>query len=160
MLFVYKPEGIDPLKWEFDADKLLSPEAEAIEKHTGMTYGEWKRAVVDESVRALHGLLYVMLKRKNATLKWDEVEFSMSEVDFELDDDEAAEAVTNLEARAVVGDGLTPQEVALLEALRVQVEGSVREVPKETPSPTPTDDASTDGGSTESTESLPGTSTD
>lgn len=159
MQFVYKPEGVEPdawKRWEFDANKLMSPEAEAIERHTGMTFGEWKNAVVNESVRALHGLLFVMLKRENATLKWDEVQFSMSEVDFELDDEEAAEVIAALEAAASDGP-LGAAERVTLDLLRAQVAEAA--APKEEPAPSVSDDASTSGGSTDSSESDLGNST-
>lgn len=121
MQFVYKPEGVEPKRWDFDPDKLMSPEAEAIERLTKMTYGEWKEAVQRESITALHGLLYVMLKRTNPTLKWDEVQFSTSELDFELDDEETARLVAVLKAQDAAG-GLSPQEAELLASLTAQAE--------------------------------------
>ena len=96
MLFVYSPEGADPKKWPFDPSKLMSPEAETIERHTGMTFAEWGASVPKGSMLALHGLLYVLLKRSDPTLKWDSVQFCLAEIDFELepedeeDDEDAA----------------------------------------------------------------------
>jgi len=115
--FVYAPEGADPKKWDFAPEKLMSPEAEAIERNTGMTYAEWGTAVTKGSVLALHGLLFVLLKRDIPTIKWDDVQFSMSELDFELDDEETAEALAGLEAKAAKGD-LDASDEALLERLR------------------------------------------
>jgi len=89
--FVYTPEGADPQEWEFDPLKLMSPEAEAIEKHCNMIYGQWAQYVTQGSILAIHGLLYVLLKRSRPTLKWDEVQFSLSEVEFKFSDDEEAE---------------------------------------------------------------------
>jgi hypothetical protein len=117
MQFVYKPEGTDPKKWPFAPEKLMSPEAEAIERHTRMTYGDWTQAVGNGSMLALHGLLFVLLKREEPSLKWEEVQFSLSEVDFELDADELAESIANLEAAAADGP-LSPNDAALLETLR------------------------------------------
>jgi hypothetical protein len=117
MQFVYKPEGAEPKRWPFDADKLMSPEAEAIERHTKMTYGEWTDAVTRGSVLALHGLLYVLLKRSIPTLKWDEVQFNLTELDFELDDQETADTIAALEAK----DELSAGEEQTLAQLREQV---------------------------------------
>jgi hypothetical protein len=125
MKFVYKPEGVEPRKWDWDPDKLMSPEAEAIERHTKMTYKEWFDAIGRGSMLALHGLLYVMLKRSNPKLQWDEVQFSAGEVTFEMSDEEAAEALASLEART----DLTPEEEAVRDDLRQ------RDIPAEVQSP-------------------------
>jgi hypothetical protein len=86
-----------------------------------MTYGEWLQALGKSSMLALHGLLYVMLKRGIPTLKWDDVQFSISEIDLEVDDDEGAQLLEALEDRVAVGDELTPEESALWAKLKEQV---------------------------------------
>lgn len=86
--FVYAPEGADPMKWEFDPMRLLSPEAMAIEKLTGMSFGiEWQEACVSGNMTAVHALLYVFLKRQNPTLKPDQVVFSLADIGFEADEE-------------------------------------------------------------------------
>lgn len=120
MQFVYKPEGAVPKKWDFDPSKLMSPEAEAIERHTKMTYGEWADAVDRGSILALHGLLFVMLKREQPTLKWDEVQFSISEVGLEFSDEETAEQIANLE-RHFVDVAPTDADLELLASLKAQL---------------------------------------
>lgn len=118
--FVYKPEGVDPKSWDFDPNKLMNPEAEAIERHTGMTYGEWLQALGRSSMLAMHGLLFVFLKRDIPTLKWDDVQFNLSEIDMELDDAEAAETLSGLEVRMANGEALSPEESALWARLKEQ----------------------------------------
>lgn len=135
MQFVYKPEGAEPKKWDFDPDRLMSPEAVAIERLTKLTFAEWTEAVQRGSVLALHALLYVMLKREIPSLKPSEIEFSMSEVDFELDDDETARVIAALEDQEKDGS-LSPQDAATLELLRSQhaddaPAGDEDEAPKE-----------------------------
>lgn len=88
MYFIYKPEGAEPKRWKFDPTKLMSPEAEAIERLCGMTFGEWVDAVGRTSITALHGLLYVMLKREQPTLTYDQVQFCLDDIDLELEDDD------------------------------------------------------------------------
>lgn len=119
MLFIYKPEGADPKTWEWAPNKMLNPEAEAIERHTRMTFQEWSEAVTNGSMLALHGLIFVLLKRDVPTLKWDEVVFSMSECSFELDDEESARALAALEEKASRG-ALVDGEDLLLAELRAQ----------------------------------------
>lgn len=116
MKFVYKPEGAEPRVWDFDPTRLMSPEVEAVERHTGLTFHEWIVAVGSGSFLAIHGLLYVMLKRTHPTLKWDEVQFCMADLDFQMDDDEIANIVTTLRAKQD-GDGLTEAEAATLKDL-------------------------------------------
>lgn len=122
MRYVYTPEGAEPQSWEYDASRLLSPEAEAIERHTGWTFEEWQAQLGRGSMLAHHGLLFVLLKRSRPTLKWDEVVFSYSEVDFELDEDETREAIAALEAEPE----LSEREQAALDLLR----GTLDEAPK------------------------------
>jgi hypothetical protein len=88
MKFVYAPEGAEPKKWDYNPNRMMSPEAEAIERHTGMTFGEFLQKCGQGSFLAIHGLLYVMLKREYPTLKFDEVQFCLDDVDFEPDDDD------------------------------------------------------------------------
>lgn len=137
MLFVYQPEGAERKEWEFDPGRLMSPEAEAIERNTGMTYAEWTSAVRGGSILALHGLLYVMLKRSEPTLKWEQVQFCLDDVDFELDEQETDEAIANLEA----SDHLTEAQQVLLDNLRA----SRADVPKEGPSLTSAKSDDTNG---------------
>jgi hypothetical protein len=137
MLFVYQPEGAQRTAWEFEPNKLMSPEAEAIERHTGMTYNQWTKAVTEGSILALHGLLYVMLKRTEPTLKWDSVQFCLDDVDFELDDTEAADAVARLEAL----EDRTPAQDNLLATLKAGQEDVPKGDPSSVPDPESSDDA-------------------
>lgn len=90
MKLVYAPEGAEPREFDFDPSRLMSPEIEVIERQTGMTYGQWIEAMGNGSFTAFHGLLYIMLKRTAPTLKWNDVQFSVSDIDFQMDDEEAA----------------------------------------------------------------------
>jgi hypothetical protein len=127
MQFVYKPEGADPLRWEFDPNRLMSPEVEVIERHTGLTFGEWADAVGRGSFTAIHGLLYVLLKRKHPTLKWDEVAFCMADIDFEMSVEEQRAAVAELEAKAASGSPLTEAEADVLTEMRAALAESGEE---------------------------------
>lgn len=137
MFFVYKPEGAAPKKWEFAPDRLLNPEAEAIERVTKMTFAEWADAVLRGSVTALHALLWVMLKRADPTLTYDAVQFMLCEVDLELSDEESAEALAELEGRVARGETLEPEAVTMLAKLRESAPAGVTpdRVPEEAGDP-------------------------
>lgn len=116
MLFVYKPEGATPRKWDFNPQKLMSPEVEVIERFTGLSFSHWIEAVGEGSFTAIHGLLFVLLKRQAPTLKWDEVQFCMDDIDFELEPHEKAQLRKELEAKAA-DKGLSPDEENTLRGL-------------------------------------------
>lgn len=127
MRFIYKPEGAEPKSWEFNPTKLMNVEAEAIEKHTGMTFGDWADKVGSGSVLAIHGLLYVLLKRTTPTLRWDDVQFCLDDIDFEIDDDEAVDIRDALEEKQST-EGLTASEEEALAGLRAQYPPTVDDV--------------------------------
>lgn len=120
MKFVYAPEGAERKAWDFDPNRLLNVEAEVIERQTGFTFNEWLEKVQRGSMLALHGLLFVLLKRENHKLQWDQVQFTLSELDFELDDDETAELYASLAKREADGEELDESEKRLLEGFREQ----------------------------------------
>lgn len=116
MQFVYKPEGAEPRVWPFKPNKLMNPEAEAIEKMTKMTFGEWQDALERNSVLAIHGLLYVMLKREVPTLKWEEVQFCLEDVAIEYTDEEKVD-IRDEFLKAAETRTLDDDERAMLDAL-------------------------------------------
>lgn len=113
MQFVYKPTGAPEQRWDFNPDKLMSPEAEAIERLTGTTFGKWVEDIKAGSMLALRAYLWVMLKRKEPTLKADQVQFSFSEVDLEPSRDELETAREELQAKVDAG-AAAADEVELL----------------------------------------------
>lgn len=93
MKFSYKPEGADePRVWDFDPSHMKSSEMMAVERLTGMTWAEWIDACARGSMIAVHALLYVLLKRDMPSLKPDEVEFELDEVDITGGDEPAPKA--------------------------------------------------------------------
>lgn len=114
MQFVYKPEGADPIKWDFDPTKLMSPEVETIERHTGFTFTQWVEAIGNGSFLAFHGLLYVLLKRSTPTLKWTDVQFCMADIDMAMTTDEEDDLIVRLTEKRDK-EGLDATEEAYLE---------------------------------------------
>lgn len=74
MLLIYTPEGADARRWTFQPEKLLSSEAEALEKVTGMTYQEFGQALIKGSATARRALLWVYLKREDAPLRFNQID--------------------------------------------------------------------------------------
>lgn len=81
--FIYSPEGVEPKRWRYAPGRLLSVEAEEIERRTGMPFGVWMQSVPLGSILALRAFVYIMLRRETPDLSWDSVQICMDEVDFE-----------------------------------------------------------------------------
>jgi hypothetical protein len=113
MQFVYKPEGADPITWDFDPTRLMSPEVETIERHTGLTFMQWVEGVGNGSFLAFHGLLYVLLKRTSPTLKWTDVQFCMADIDMVMSAEEEDDLIARLTAKRDA-EGLDSTEEAYL----------------------------------------------
>lgn len=100
----YTPEGADPKVWDFSFGRLMSPERIAIEKHTGLGWADVQRGFWSNRGVVIHALLWVLLKREIPTLRVEEVEFCDDEIDLDLNDEEGAEALETLRAKAVLDD--------------------------------------------------------
>lgn len=140
MKLVYQPEGADKREWEFNPNRLMSPEIEVIERHTGLTYVEWVDAVGNGSVTALHGLLFVLLKRTIPTLKWTDVQFCMEDLGWELNHDEKVVMLEELERQvaeaAAAGVDPAPEVMAQIVSLRTELAADVpAEADQEVPAP-------------------------
>lgn len=122
--FTYSPEGAEPRSWPYEPNRMMNAETEAIERKTGMGFAEWQHKVEAGSTLAIHGLLWVLLKRKDPTLRWEQVEFCMADVALDYDDDEAELIRQSLAETLREGGQLTDGELELLEVL-----GGVPETP-------------------------------
>lgn len=116
MQLVYAPEGAEAQRWEFDPNKIMNVEAEAIERETGWTFSEFGQQFLKGSTTARHALLWIMLKRKTPGLKYAEVQFAMDEVDVVFTDEELRVVVKALQDKAA-STGLDAQESKALDAL-------------------------------------------
>jgi hypothetical protein len=117
--FTYAPEGADPKSWDFKPGKLMSVEAELIERTTGMTYAEWLDALGSGSMSAQHALLWVFMKRSNPAIKYDEIQFCADDIQSEPDDDEAQQALDKLRSLAAER-ALSPIEQQALTELELR----------------------------------------
>ena len=127
MLLNYTPEGEEAQQWPVKLDKLMSSEAEAIEKVTGLTYEEFSLALVKGSITARRALLWVMLKRTSPTLRHGHIDPPINSIVLEFEPDEWRDI------RAAVADDedLTDEERAsALSAIDEQLADAGDETPK------------------------------
>lgn len=122
MKFVYTANGAEPKSWDFDPAKLMNVEAEAIERITGWPYGEFVERIGQTSMTAIRALLYVYLKRETPTLKPDQVQFSLSNIDLQLDDDEIQAAIDGLATKAAESELTTVEQTQLTALLAMGVD--------------------------------------
>jgi hypothetical protein len=151
MKLIWTPEDGEPREWLFQPRKLLSPEAEAIEDVGGATWDNFPaftEKLAHSNMKALRAALWVMRKRTEPRLRFDQVVIRVGEVDLDLDDEERAD----LNERVLTGTDLSVEErLALIEALGLEPEDP-KAPPSESPSdsmrsetPSPTGEPSTAG---------------
>lgn len=92
MKITYSPDGIEPVTWDFQPDRLLMSEAAAIEKVTGLGFTEWLTSLGTLSGDSMRALVWVLSKRTDPTLRFSAVDFPVGALAMEPDDDELAEA--------------------------------------------------------------------
>ena len=142
MKFTYMPSGADPQEWDYRADRLMNVEAEEIERVTGMRFAAFNTALLEQSSRAIHALLYIMLKRTIPTVKYDEVQFAMGEVELDFTRAEKVEIRDGFRRRLAEG-GLSTEDVETIEGLLVELD---REIGAEVdPEPADSAEAEVDG---------------
>lgn len=133
MRITYTPPDGPAQEWDFRPGRLMSIEAEAIERQTGWTFEEFGQKFMAGSALARHALLWVLLKRKNPGVKYADINFAMDEVTVDLDDDEYA----RLRERVLGSDELTDTAKAeLLAQFPEHAEPSGDADPKDDPAPT------------------------
>ena len=66
---------------EFDPESITNKEAMALERATGMTFGEWAEALKARSALAMTGMVWLIERRVLPQLKFSEVEFELAHVD-------------------------------------------------------------------------------
>lgn len=134
MRVTYQPDGADPKVWTgVRRGRIMSSEAEAMERHTGKDFGDLWDALERDNMQSVHALLYVLLKRTIPTLKWDEVQFCLDEITMEFETDEKARLRELIEGRLAAGETLNEATMDYLDELRAdlaQTDDGAAEDPK------------------------------
>lgn len=119
MKITYTPEGGERREWTYKPTKMMSLDAEAIERVTGWTYQEFGEKFMSGSALAQHALLWILLRKDNRGLKFSDVRFQMDEIDLDFD---AEERAAMREALDDGGPELTDDERAQLESYLAESE--------------------------------------
>jgi hypothetical protein len=110
--------------WPFKPDRLLTTEAEAIEKVTGLTFGEWGAELMKGGAAARRSLVWVLRKRQDPPLRYRDVDFPVGDLLVEYDPEEKAQI-----RQAIAADPSLTDE---------QREQAAAELGPEEPEPDPT----------------------
>ncbi|WP_330242015.1 hypothetical protein [Streptomyces sp. NBC_00525] len=113
MYLVYHPEGSEePRVFEYKPSKMLSAEREVLEKRTGRTYEQAHQRILEGGSVERRALLWLFLKRDNARLRYEDVEFAWDELTVEFSKQEWAEMREKVEG-VLSGDELSQALAAI-----------------------------------------------
>ncbi|MFI2084316.1 hypothetical protein ACH43Y_28655 [Streptomyces rubiginosohelvolus] len=87
MIVVYTPAGGEPE--QYDAKTLLTSEASIVARTVDMKWPEIKAGLVDEDLDAMRGVVWVLKKRAEPTLRFGEFDPGVDEMVTRYDKDEA-----------------------------------------------------------------------
>lgn len=96
MKVTYTPEDGEEQVFDYNPNKLMSAEREALEKRTGMGFNQFAMGVLQGHALCRRALLHVLLKRQHHTISFDDVDFCWDELKVELTKGEIELAVEQL----------------------------------------------------------------
>lgn len=134
MILTFNPGEGEARSWPVQLDKIMQPEAELIERRTGMTWDEFGGKLAQGSALARRALVYVLEKRTHPTLAWESfgADFPVGAISLEYDRDEMAQIIAGMDE--AMPDGA--EKDAALAQLRALAEDAP-EAPKAVPSSGP-----------------------
>ncbi|WP_329471679.1 hypothetical protein OIE75_20245 [Streptomyces sp. NBC_01723] len=96
MRVTYNPEDGAEQVFDYNPNKLLSAEREALEKRTGRAFKDFAMGVLKGDSLCRRALLHVLLKRQHPTISFDDVDFCWDELTIEMTKGEIDLAVERL----------------------------------------------------------------
>lgn len=84
MKVTYSPEDGDEQVFDYNPNKLMSAEREALEKRTGKPFSDFAMGVLRGDALCRRALLHVLLKRKHPTIRFEDVDFLWDELKVEM----------------------------------------------------------------------------
>jgi hypothetical protein len=118
MFFIYEPEGDEAQEWWFDPNKIRAQEAEAIERRCGWDWTQFGMHLLSGSALARRALLWTYLRRTHHVLRFEDVDFAMSEVRLEYSKEELAKVREEAEKQPAANDS---DKAVMLAQLELQI---------------------------------------
>lgn len=104
MILIYRPDGGDERRWEFNPRKIRSAEAELVEKRTGLTWEQFGAQVTQGSVLCRRALLWMFQRRTHPTLRFEDVDFALDELTLDYERHELVAIRAQLEKQRFDSD--------------------------------------------------------
>lgn len=120
MRVIYSPEGAEQRAWNFDLTRLRASEAEGIEKVWRAGGGEpatlegWRGFIMMGSARAQRILVWFLLRKEAPTLKFQDFDPFVGEIEVQLSSKELRESLVGVEkSKARTGDEKAAREAKI-----------------------------------------------
>lgn len=110
MIIVYTPADGEPER--YDARSLLASEASIVARAIDQKWPQVKEGLADEDLDAMRGVAWVLKKRHNPTLAFDEFDPGVDELVTRYDKREVENWVTRAFGLLVPGSDVTVEQVA------------------------------------------------
>jgi hypothetical protein len=122
MFVIYTPEGDTEQRWEWDPKKVRGIEAEEIEARMHpLMWDEFQMALLKGGARARRVLLWHLQKKTHASLKLEDVDYAMGELQVEF----SAPELHQLRAQLAEATGIDEQQrEAALAAIDKELESA------------------------------------
>lgn len=117
MIVTFTPVEGDSRSYDFKPRRIMSAEAENIERLVGKPYAEAVQAVIAGSALARRALVFTLEKRAHPTLRWTDFDFPFDAVEVEFDADELAEIRASVEQAPGLSDAERADALAGIAAL-------------------------------------------
>lgn len=112
MQITYSPDGGDSLVFTYKARLLKASQAEILEKRTGWTLEQFDAKVKQGSTLARKALLWLFMIGKHPSLKFEDFDFTVGDVEVQLDKSELAELLEGAEKMPLEDESLRPLYIA------------------------------------------------
>ncbi|WP_406143770.1 hypothetical protein [Streptomyces anulatus] len=109
MIVVFTPAGGEPE--QYDARSLLASEASIVARTVDKTWPEVKAGLADEDLDSMRGVVWVLKKRHNATLRFGEFDPGVEELVTRYDKDEVETWVDGAFSLQAADPDLTPERI-------------------------------------------------
>ncbi|MEU1478882.1 hypothetical protein [Streptomyces sp. NPDC005760] len=110
MIIVYTPAGGEPE--HYDASTLKVSEASIVQRTVDMKWQEILEGLGTDDLDAMRGIVWVIKKRSNPTLRFGEFDPGVTEMTSRMTNDEVAAFIEPLFAQGVANPELTTEAVA------------------------------------------------
>lgn len=97
-MLIHIGQGEDRKTYTFIRDRMMNVEAIAIERATGLTLLEVRDGLMSLSMTAVTAILWILRRREEPGLQFEDVNFELGDIEVELPDEEPEEPAAPKEA--------------------------------------------------------------